>query len=133
MIPSAVDFEIRQLSKFSIALDEYQNSYWIRIGKPSDVNRVNELREEIDEGESEAIALAEELGAEYLLIDERLGTNKARENGLKTIGLLGVLVKAKEMTLIEKVEPIVKSLTDVAGFWVSKQLMERLLKQVNER
>ncbi len=88
---------------------------------------------EIDEGESEAIVLAIEMGADYLLIDERIGTNKAREKGLETIGLLGVLIKAKEKGIIEKVETILDDLMNKAGFWIGEKLKERVLKEVNER
>lgn len=133
IIPPAVDLEIENLSEFSIILDEYHNSEWIIKKKPEDKNRVAGLREELDDGESEAIVLAVELGAEYLLIDERIGTKKARENGLQTIGLIGVLVKAKEKGIIDKVEPIINNLIEKAGFWISENLIDRILKEVEER
>lgn len=133
IVPPAVDLEIGQLSAFSVALDTYHNSEWIKKKVPADKERVQKLRNEIDEGESEAIVLAIELEAEYLLIDERLGTRKAKENGLRTIGLIGVLVKAKEKKVIKKVEPLINALIERAGFWVSEKLVERVLKEVKER
>ena len=57
IIPPAVDLEIENLSEFSIILDEYHNSEWIIKKKPEDKNRVAGLREELDDGESEAIVL----------------------------------------------------------------------------
>ena len=53
----------------------------------------------LDRGESEAIVLAKELHADFLLMDERLGTSTAESMGISTIGLLGVLIKAKEQHL----------------------------------
>ena len=53
------------------------------------------LRLEIDEEEAEAIALAIELNAQLLLIDEHLGRTVASRLGLKFTGVLGVLLEAK--------------------------------------
>ena len=45
-------------------------------------------------GEAEAIALAKQVKAELLIIDERSGTTAARVWGIKTVGLLGVIIEA---------------------------------------
>ncbi len=133
IIPPFVESEIEKLPDFSISLNLYHRSVWIRKERPKNEEEVKKLMNEIDEGESEAIVLAIEIGADYLLIDERIGTNKAREKGLETIGLLGVLIKAKEKGIIEKVEPILNELINKAGFWIGDKLKERVLKEVNER
>lgn len=52
-------------------------------------------------GESDAIALAEELGAPLLLIDDRIGVKVALERGLTVTGTLGVLVEAAQADLVE--------------------------------
>ena len=133
IVPPSVNLEVERLSTFSVPLDKYRNSQWIMQRAPLDLKRVSELKEEIDEGESEAIALCIELKADYVLIDERIGTRIARENGLKTVGLIGVLVMAKEKGVIERVEPIINALVEKAGFWISEKLIDLVLKQVNER
>jgi len=48
----------------------------------------------ISAGEAEAIVLARQEEADMLLIDERSGTLTARVWGLKTVGLLGVIIEA---------------------------------------
>jgi predicted nucleic acid-binding protein len=55
----------------------------------------------LDPGESQAIALAEELGATAILIDERKGRRVAEQLGLDAIGTLTVLEFAAERNLIE--------------------------------
>ncbi len=50
--------------------------------------------QDISTGEAEAIALAKQVKAKQLIIDERGGTLAARAWGIKTIGLLGVIIEA---------------------------------------
>jgi hypothetical protein len=54
----------------------------------------------VDLGEAEAIELAREVNADWLLIDERKGRKLAREAGLPVIGLLGVVLLARRNSLI---------------------------------
>jgi uncharacterized protein len=115
----------------SAGAEEAQRYDWIQVRSLTDssANRVvvESLRNELDSGESEAIALALELEADLMLIDERLGRNVARRVGLKVTGAIGVLIKAKEQTLIEEVRPLLDALRSEAGFRIAKDLYERAL------
>lgn len=57
-------------------------------------------RPDLDAGEREALALASELKANLLLIDERPGTLAARRLGFRATGTLGVLIEAAQAGLI---------------------------------
>jgi hypothetical protein len=57
------------------------------------------LRNELDRGEAAAIALAESLDADLLLIDERQGRRAARRLGLEIKGTLGALVQGRRRGL----------------------------------
>ena len=85
-----------------------------------------------DRGEAEAIVLAEEISVDWLLIDERLGREVAQSKGIKTVGLLGSLVKAKELGIVSQVKPIIEDLKTKAGFWVDEKLIERVLRMASE-
>ena len=85
IIPPAVDREIRELKRFSVDLNPYTSSEWIKLQEPSNTTEVTKLMQELDEWESEAISLALELQADYLLIDERIGTKKALDLGIRPI------------------------------------------------
>jgi predicted nucleic acid-binding protein len=55
-------------------------------------------------GERDAILLAEDIGADVLLIDELKGRAVARRRGLITTGILGILGAAGQRGLLDPVE-----------------------------
>lgn len=65
-------------------------------------------------------------------MDERIGTKIARREGLQTIGLIGVLVRAKEERIIPKVGEVLNELRIKAGFWLSDNLQNQILKELCE-
>jgi predicted nucleic acid-binding protein/predicted HTH domain antitoxin len=77
---------------------EVQTLQWLEVRSVSDRAMVEQLqnRAQLDPGESEAIALALEINADLLLIDERRGRTEANRLGIRITGLLGVLVEAKQ-------------------------------------
>ena len=132
IVPQAVYNELMKLKAFGYAIEEIDKLDWIIVKKPSNPQQVLLLRISLDAGESEAIVLSQEINAELLLIDERAGAKKAKELGLKTIGLLGVLVKAKELGLIDSLKSILDELQERAGFWIGAKLKKEILEFVGE-
>ena len=90
------------------------------------------LEGQLDRGEAEAIALAAELQADLLLMDERLGRTEAARFGLRVIGVLGVLIEAKGRGRLQRIEPILDELRHDAGFRVSQALRARVLQAAGE-
>lgn len=133
VIPPEVNKEILELQRFGISTTQYQSCDWIEIKEPTNLIEIQQLLNDLDKGESEAIALAKELNVDFLLIDERHGSKIAKEQGLNTIGLIGVLIKAKELKIILKVKPTLLELRDIAGFWISDKFLKKILKIVNEK
>ncbi len=81
-------------------------------------------------GERAAIALAEELRAPLLLIDDRIGVKVALDRGLTVTGTLGVLVEAAQAGLIP-IEPVLEKLRGT-NFRATSALYERALEMAHQ-
>ena len=90
------------------------------------------LRQEIDEGEAEAIVLASELKADDLLMDETKGRRVAIREGMHVIGLLGVLLETKLRGIAPSIRPIIEQLEHEASFRVATSLKEAVLRAAGE-
>jgi hypothetical protein len=133
VIPQAVYAEIVGRGAGQPGADEVAASDWIRTRQVVNRTAVAALQLELDDGEAEAIALAVEASADLLLMDEALGRAIAARFGLRFIGLLGCLVKAKNKELVSAVRPIVDDLIEKASFWIGRPLYERVLQAAGER
>ena len=105
---------------------------WLEICHTEDLSDVARLQVFLDAGESKAIVLAKELHADFLLIDEKDGRNAATDEGLKVIGVLGVLIRAKSAGLVPKVRPLLENLRTKAQFRIHEQLFYQVLQHVGE-
>jgi predicted nucleic acid-binding protein len=74
---------------------EAQQAGWIKVEPPRNAPLVRSLAATLDQGEAEAIALAVELPAALLLIDESEGRRAARDLGISLTGTIGILLRAK--------------------------------------
>jgi len=90
------------------------------------------LANELDKGEAEAIALATEIQADVLLIDEREGRSFARQAGLPVRGVLGILIRAKAKAEIDSVRAEIEALRSRAGFFVAPSLEAEVLRNVGD-
>ena len=109
-----------------------KTSHWIKVQAIDNRPLVQALRQDLDPGESEAIVLAIKIGADLLLMDERLGQETARHFGLHHVGLIGVLTEAKQRGIISAIKPYLEALRHTAGFRVSDALYLRVLQDQGE-
>jgi len=82
-------------------------------------------------GELEAITLYKELDADVLLIDDNRAKKYAVLNGVKVIGSLGILIKAKEEGYIERVKPFLEDIMK-SEVYISDKLIAKVLDICNE-
>jgi uncharacterized protein len=73
-----------------------------------------------------------EIHANAVLLDERLGTCLARSLGLEVVGILGVLLRAKQAGHLQAVAPELERLKTEAGFWLSTAVQARILELAGE-
>ena len=86
----------------------------------------------LDLGETEAIALALQLKNIALIIDEKAGKKAADKLGIKTVGLLGVILLAKEYKHIESVKLLLDDLKSKTTFHFSDSLYTQIIKLAGE-
>jgi len=131
IIPEAV---YKELTKAPISAGgvEAQTCDWIQIRQVSDRTMVDEFLQNLDIGESEAIALAIELNADLVLLDERAAREVAESRKIQLTGVLGVLLAAKKRGLIPALRPLIKVLKTQKDFWLSEALCNRVLRSTEE-
>lgn len=66
-----------------------------------------------------------------LLLDDKAARDEAERRGLAHIGLLGVLLRAKENGTIDNVGPYIEQLRDIR-FRMSEALIENVLRMAGE-
>ena len=82
---------------------------------------------QLDQGECEAIALAEQLEVSLILLDERAARQIALSRGLEITGLLGILGVAANRNLINFAGAIER--LQETNFYVSPRLIQALLER----
>lgn len=133
VIPTKVAYELGQNQGFQTKWQVVQSSDWLVIRSPNEAFLPLPTTEKpLDPGETEAIALALELKADLLLIDERAGFKVAQSLNIRTLGVLGMLVEAKRTHLVPSVKPLLDQLREEIGFWVSEKLYQQILTLTDE-
>jgi uncharacterized protein len=129
-IPKAVYKEI-EAGKSKGYYKDLTKIDWINIIEIQNKQAVRYFLD-LDEGEAEAIILANELNADLIILDEKLGRFHAKHANLKVTGTVGVLIKAKSEKLIPDLKPLLDELT-YKDVWISEKLKFEILKKVGEK
>ena len=130
VIPTSVYREIAVVGEGQPGANEVATLPWIVREQVSDPDFTASLRQKLDEGEAEAIALAIQEGADLILLDERRGRQVAATFNLL---ILGILIQAKRQGLVGRVKPLLDDLTAKFGFWVSPDLYAVVLVSADEQ
>jgi predicted nucleic acid-binding protein len=105
---------------------------WILIQAPtSDFNQRPELSG-LDPGEAEALALALEIKADLVLLDEVRGRAAARKLFLRAVGTLGVLIEAKRKGLVSRVAEELQKLRTHSQLHLTTELEQQVLSLAGE-
>ena len=106
LIPSAVFNELTTDERFQLEANQIRQEKFIVVKEVNNLESVSILKRAtgLDQGESEAIVLTDELNAELLLMDEAKGRNVSSQMG--TIGILMAAYEEHELTSNEVKECI---------------------------
>jgi len=132
-IADAVWAELNASGRSWPGRDEVAEAAWISRHTVENRLLVRALALDLDQGESESIALAIEQGAGLILLDERDGRHRAQGLGLKIMGIVGVLLLAKQRGLLEAIKPSLDGLREQAGFYLSTAVYEYALREAGEK
>lgn len=116
----------------AMAITEAHRNGLLAVIDEPDISTVPELRKiaNLDAGELAVIALAVARECPVLL-DERLGRNVAKLNGLTIVGSAGILLRAKQLGLIDRIAPVLATWRGW-GYFLSSALVETILSRAGE-
>lgn len=132
LIPEEVYQEVVIQGRGKPGSEEVEQAAWIRVLKVEDRKRIKGYqRWGISSKDAAVIALAQERGADFVIIDEKKARDIARVADLRVIGSGGILLEAKRQGRIETVkEPL--DLLLRKGARISKALYEGILDRAGE-
>ncbi len=101
-----------------------------QLGETIDTPLVRHLLRLLDDGETQALVLAKQLGC-AVLMDEKRGRQVARRQGVPVVGVLVVLLQAKLDHHIDELSPMISHLQD-SGYRLSETLVDAVLNLAGE-
>jgi predicted nucleic acid-binding protein len=131
VIPRAVYEEVIVQGEGKPGATEVSKAAWIETREVTDHSIVARFRMVLDAGESEAIALAQEVDADLLILDDEEARDTALLEGLSVVGLLAFLVRAKAWGIVREVRPLLDALKR-QGFFISDELYQHVLRMAGE-
>ena len=112
--------------------DEVADADWIERHTVRNSTLVTALRRDLDRGEAETIALALELDADLVILDEREGRRAAQRLELRVTSVVGILLEAKSRGAVDAICPHLDALRHKAGFYLSEPVYHAALSLVGE-
>ena len=128
-IPRKVETEFLAIDE-SVYREVLDNAPWIKIvdlTHPQDATVYRNL----DAGEAEVFALANEHDARFVIIDEQAARQAAKKLGLPFKGVVGVLLEAKEEGLIDEIKPLLMALKQ-NGIYLGESVIVDALREADE-
>lgn len=131
-IPPAVNHEFKRLA---VAHGRFQGlalPSWVRLSDPVNIPPEVTACPNIDPGEAEALALALQLHADYVLVDDQAARRAAAVLHQRFTGIGGILLRAKVQGLLASIAPCLAQLQTEGGFFISPSFRDELLRIAGE-
>ena len=130
-IPMEVFYELIGKGGKKPGSEKIKKVRWIQSKVVKDRTQVNLLTATLQKGEAEVLCLAKELNADLVLLDEGKARKSAILAGFEVMGLIGLLILAKELGLIKNVQSFIEELRR-KRFRVSERIVTEALKKAGE-
>ena len=132
LIPLAVYAELqRPQTPEAVRVWAHAAPAWMEVIPDGSSVTASTVSSALDSGERAAIALAVDLKADLLLMDERAGAREARRLGLTVTGTLGVLVRGAERGFIKLALALEK--LQQTNFRIAPEMVQQLLLEDDRR
>jgi predicted nucleic acid-binding protein len=132
IIPDAVWREVVETGHGRVGAKKVSDAGWIKRGQIQNYAIATALQTTLDQGEAEVIALGLEIGADLLLLDEKIARSVAVRLQSPVLGTIGLLIWGKRQGLFPSLANELSLLRREGGFRLSKIVYEYALKQVGE-
>jgi uncharacterized protein len=130
-IPRSVVAELHADHKSWPGAREVADAAWIVKHEVANSPLLKSLQQHLGPGESGAIALALEMGADLILLDDQDARLAAESFELRLTGVCGLLLLAKSRGEIERVEPELEKLRNL-GFYLGDKTLLHVLDLAGE-
>ena len=98
---------------------------WLEILEPAVIEDIPRLGQgKRGAGEKAAIALAREIQADALFIDDKKGIQEAQKRGLKPVRMLTIVDRAAERGFIDNLPDVLASLLDSTPFYAGREVLK---------
>lgn len=131
LVPPAVARELG-VTVLGVATVDLASIPYLRIQTPTATEVVRLLAMRLGQGESEAIALALEMHAQRVIMDDGAGRVEAARRGLVPVGVLGVLLESKSRGIIPALGPVLARLEVEIQFRISDRVRLEILRTAGE-
>ena len=96
---------------------------WLKVGEPANIEDIPRLGHgKRGAGEKAAIALAREIQADVLVIDDKKGIQEAQKRGLTTVRMLTIVDWAAERGFIDNLPEVLDSMLNSTPFYAGKEV-----------
>jgi len=129
-IPQAVYDEVTR--KNDVVRKLLLESHWIHTERVKNDAARRMYKAKLHDGEVEVMMLAQEHGADHLvIIDDNAARKTAEYLGLRLTGTVGVLIRAKQLGLVNSVTPTIHKMEE-SEIYLSDRLKERVRRLAGE-
>ncbi len=105
---------------------------WVIIQSVNNADLFHQYKKHVDHGEASAIALANEIKHDFLIIDDLEARKFAEKLGLIVKGSVGLLLAAKQSGIITHVLPYL-NLIQQTNFRISQSIVNKILIAAKEK